>query len=219
MMPASIPASARRFIRSNLPIGPVPSVPEIRLHRAGPGSGLRRLAALDDGFGTPYWAYDWGGGLALARHMLECPETVAGKRVLDLGSGSGIVAIAAMKAGAAAAIAADTDPYAVAATGLNASVNGVRVTAIQGDPTAAPPPAVDLVLVGDLFYDRGLAERVTDFLGRCVAAQIGVLVGDPGRAFLPLSRLRLLAEYPGPDFAAFTDAARRTNAVFSFQAA
>src|SRR5262249_40352363 len=101
----------RQFIQENLPIGPAPSVPQAVLHRATPQSGLWRLAERDADFGTPYWAYDWGGGLALARHVLDHPEIVAGRRALDLGAGSGIVGIAAAKAGATDVIAADTDPY------------------------------------------------------------------------------------------------------------
>ncbi|WP_346772417.1 50S ribosomal protein L11 methyltransferase [Chelativorans sp. AA-79] len=186
------------------------------LHHAGPRSGLSRLAERDEDFGTPYWAYDWGGGLALARHILDNPEIVVGRRVLDLGAGSGIVAIAAMRAGAEEAIAADTDPYAIAAIDLNASANGVAIVPFRGDPTAAPPPAVDLVLVGDLFYDRSLAERVTIFLEQCLASNIEVLIGDPWRAFLPRTRLQLLADYPGPDFGDINRFEQRKNAVFSF---
>lgn len=193
-----------------MPAGPVPTVPEVRLHRAGPSSGLWRLAEGDPDFGSPYWAYDWGGGLALARHVLDHPDLVEGRRVLDLGAGSGLVAIAAMKAGAREAIAADTDPYAVVATGLNAALNGVVAPALLADLTEGPAPPVDVVLVGDLFYEEALAKRVTGFLDRCGA---GVLIGDPWRAFLPRERLRLLAEYPGPDFAE----AARTNAVFAFE--
>src|SRR4051812_37094510 len=102
------------FIRANLPLAPVPGIPEIHLHKASPSSGLGRLAAQDAGFGSPYWAYYWAGGLALARYVLDHPEIVAGRRVLDLGAGSGLVAIAAAKAGAGAVIAAEVDPYAVA---------------------------------------------------------------------------------------------------------
>ncbi len=204
------------FIRANFPLVPVPTVPEIRLHKAGPRSGLWRLAERDGGFGAPYWAHWWGGGLALARHVLDHPQTVAGRRVLDLGCGSGLVGIAAAKAGAAMVMAADTDPYALAAAGLNAAANAVTILPLPGDMTAGAPPEVDIVLVGDLFYDRDLALRVTGFLDRCLAAGIGVLVGDPGREYLPRPRLRRLAEYPGPDFSDTGRSGGRTNAVFSF---
>jgi predicted nicotinamide N-methyase len=207
-----------QHIQVNLPILPVLSVPEIRLHKAGPKSALWRLAEMDDPyFGTPYWAHSWGGGLALARHILDHPETVAGRRVLDLGTGSGIVAIAAAKAGAREVIAADIDRYAVAVARLNAAANGVTLSALLGDLTADPPPAVDVVLVGDVFYDHNLAKRVTTFLDRCLGSDIDVLIGDPGRTFLPYSRLRLLAEYPGLDFGDGNDVAGKRNAVFSLK--
>ena len=205
------------FIRERLPLEPVPGVPEIRLHRAGPRSGLMRLAEADPSFGSPYWARPWGGGLALARHVLDHPETVAGKRVLDLGAGSGLVAIAAALAGAGEVRAADVDPYAVAATRLNAAANGVAVEAIHDDLTAGDPPDVELLLVGDLFYDPDLAARVTAFLERCVAAGIAVLIGDPFRAHLPIERLRVVAEYPVADYGD-PDGAARAAAVFAFEA-
>lgn len=199
------------FIRANLPIGPVPSVPEVRLHRAGPASGLWRLAQHDDAFDTPYWAYDWGGGLALARYVLDHPQIVTGRRVLDLGAGSGIVAIAAAKAGAAEVVAADVDRYAIAAIALNAGINDVEVRPLLRDLLAEEPPVVDVVLVGDLFYEPGLAGRVVDFLDRCHGSQ--VLIGDPGRAFLPRQRLNLRADYPGLDFGGQGG----RNAVFAFR--
>ncbi|MCB8838485.1 methyltransferase [Aurantimonas sp. VKM B-3413] len=209
-----LPSQVIQFIETRFPVEPVPSVSEIVLHSAGPGSGLWRLARMDDTFASPYWAYLWGGGLALARHVLDHPETVAGRSVLDLGSGSGIVGIAAAKSGARQVIAADTDRYAVAATALNAAANEVVLATVCGDLTAGAPPDVDVVLVGDLFYEADLAARVAAFLDRCVSAGIAVLVGDPRRDFLPHSRLRLLAEYPAMDFAG--PAGSRPNAVFSY---
>jgi predicted nicotinamide N-methyase len=204
------------FIRTNVPLAPVPGIPEIHLHKALPSSGLGQLAAQDEqGFGSPYWAYYWAGGLALARYILDHPEIVAGRRVLDLGAGSGLVAIAAAMAGASAVIAAEVDPYAVAALGLNVAHNGVTVLTVHGDLTAGPPPPVDIVLVGDLFYERALAERVTVFLDRCLAAGVHVLVGDPWRAWLPRSRLRLLAEY---EVAETDSSAAKASAVFAFEA-
>jgi len=184
------------FIRDRLPAGPAPGVPEIRLHRALPSSGLHRLAEADrDGFGAPYWAYDWAGGLALARHVLDHPGIVAGRRVLDLGAGSGLIAIAAAKAGARSVLAAEVDPYAAAALQLNAELNAVAVEPIVRDITGGPPPEVELILVGDLFYAAGLARRVTAFLDRALQAGIPSLVGDPWRAHLPTARLTELARY------------------------
>lgn len=189
---------AEAFIRANLVVSQVPAVPEISLYTAHPGSGLRRLAADDDA-PPPYWAYRWAGGMALARFVLDRRETVLGRRVLDLGAGSGLVAIAAAKAGAMSVVAAEIDPNGIAAIGLNALMNGVAVTQCGDDLTVGPAPDVDLVLTGDLFYAPELATRVSAFLDRCLAAGIEVLVGDPGREFLPLSRLRLVAEYSVAD--------------------
>lgn len=188
------------FIRANLPPAAVPGVPGVRLHRAGPTSGLRRLAETDAEFGSPYWARPWGGGLALARYLSDHPEVVADRRVLDLGTGSGLVAIVAAMAGARTVSAADVDPYAVAAARLNAVLNGVEVDLVQGDLTGGPAADADTVLVGDLFYDPDLAGRVLGFLDRCRAAGAAVLIGDPWRAHLPRGRLRLLAEYQVTDF-------------------
>jgi len=211
------PADPIAFIRRHMRLAPAPSLPEIRLYAAHPASGLWRLVASRGEGPPPYWAYQWAGGAALARHILDRPETVAGLRVLDLGAGSGIVAIAAAKSGAKSVLAADIDGNAIAAIGLNAAANGVDIAAICGDLAAGAPPAVDLVLVGDLFYAQELAVRVTAFLDNCLAAGIKVLVGDPGRAFLPRARLQMLAEYPAPDFGDGKDSAVKTSAVFSFE--
>jgi predicted nicotinamide N-methyase len=181
-----------RFIHKNFPAAPVPGIPEILLHQAAPSSGLRRFLR---GNASPYWAYRWGGGLALARHLLDNRDTVAGRRVLDLGAGSGLVGIAAAMAGALTVTAAEIDPYAVAALTLNLALNGVAAEIVHADLTTGPPPAVDLILVGDLFYEAKLAARVTRFLHRCAENGIAVLVGDPWRAHLPLDRLRERARY------------------------
>ena len=193
-------AETQDYIVANLPVVPVPTVPEIRLHKAGPKSGLWRLARGDSDFGSPYWAHVWGGGLALARYILDRPDVVKDRRVLDLGTGSGIVGIAAAKAGATEVIAADIDPYAIAAVELNAAINQVAISPILADPTVSEPPKVDVVCVGDLFYDAALAARVLAFLDRCLLQEVEVLVGDPWRTHLPRQRLRLLAEYSVPDF-------------------
>jgi predicted nicotinamide N-methyase len=192
----------------------VPAVPEIRLHKAGPKSGIWRLAEIEGvEFLPPFWTSWWGGGAALARHILDHPEIVARRRVLDLGAGSGLVGIAAAKAGAKGVIAADIDPLAVAVTLMNAAENGVELVAQVGDFTSGDPPDVDVILVGDLFYDRELAMRTTAFLDRCVARRIDVFVGDPGRAYLPHAKLRLIAEYDGADFGTSVGA---RSSVFEF---
>ena len=206
-------AELETFIRDHLPVAPVPGIPEIRLHKAVPSSGLAQLAAEDESFGSPYWAHYWAGGLALARYLLDHPEAVAGRRVLDLGAGSGLVAIAAAKAGAASVLATETDPYAVAAMRLNLALNGVAATVLRGDLTAGDPPAVDLVLVGDLFYAPDLAEPVTAFLDRCLARGIPALIGDPWRASLPTARLTELARY---DVAEAGDHTLKPAGIFAF---
>jgi predicted nicotinamide N-methyase len=211
-----------RFIETNTRLTPIPSLPEIRLHTAHEATGLWRLAEPnDDGSDPPppYWAFPWAGGMALARHILDRPVTVTGRRVLDLGAGSGLVAIAAAMAGASPVMAADIDRYAIAALRLNAAANGVAVAVVGDDLTAGPPPAVDLVTVGDLFYERDLAATVTTFLDRCLAAGIDVLIGDPGRTYLPRARLRLLAEYRVPDVGEVESAAMKASSVFEFKPA
>lgn len=222
------------FIKAHMRIAPVPALPEIRLYAAHPASGLWRLThpggrgaepedeeteADEDGPEPqpPYWAYAWAGGSVLARYILDRPESVAGLRVLDLGAGSGLVGIAAAKARASEVVASEIDRNGVAALGLNAAANGVAVTVVGEDITAGPPPPVDVVAVGDLFYRQDLADRVIPFLDRCLAAGINVLIGDPGRAYLPRSRLRLLAEYSVPDVGEVADAATKPSGVFSFE--
>jgi predicted nicotinamide N-methyase len=186
----------KSFIRENLPLAAVPSVPEIRLHTAHPGSGLRRL----DGDTAPYWAYPWAGGTALARYVFDNPQTVLGRSVLDLGSGSGLVAIAAAKAGAAPVVAAEIDAFAVAAIELNAAANNVTIEVLTRDLLDEPASEsrYDTVLVGDLFYEQTMAARLLAWLDRNLARGAAVLVGDPGRSYLPKTRLEKLADYSVP---------------------
>ena len=181
----------------------VPLVPEIRLYRAHPGSGLRGATPA-----TPYWAYPWAGGIVLARHILDNPRIVAGRRVLDLGAGGGLVAIAAAMAGALAVTATESDMLGRVALGLNASANDVRVAVLEADRSLSrvPVPAVDLILAGDVFYAPAVARQMAAFRGRCHAAGIEVLVGDPDRRGLPRSRLARCGGAPCP-----MSAARRAN--------
>ncbi|MBB4436970.1 MULTISPECIES: class I SAM-dependent methyltransferase [Rhizobium] len=211
-MPNPDPAA---FIKANLPISPVPSIPEIRLHTAGPASGLWRLAGRRDADPPPYWAYPWAGGAVLARHLLDGPEIVAGRRVLDLGAGSGLVAIAAAKAGAGVVTAVDIDANAVAAIGLNAAINGVDIVARAADIIEDPLPEIDLLVVGDLFYDPALALRVMAFLRRCQASGIEVLIGDPERAYLPQDELSRIAIHAVVDFGGGSSGGAVPAGVFS----
>ncbi|WP_245460147.1 methyltransferase [Mesorhizobium sp. M1B.F.Ca.ET.045.04.1.1] len=211
------------FITANMRLLPVPSLHEIRLYMAHPGSGLRRLLEPDGDADEsvvepqpPYWAYAWAGGTVLARYILDRPSTVAGRRVLDLGAGSGLVGIAAAKAGASEVVAAEIDRNGIVALGLNAAANGVAMTIFGEDITAGPPPGVDLVLAGDVFYAQEVGQRMVPFLDRCLAAGIEVLVGDPGRAWLPRRRLCPLAEYQVPDVGGNGGGAPKPSGVFAF---
>lgn len=205
------------FIRAHTRLMPVKSLPEIRLYTAHEATGLWRLNPRDDDDPPPpYWAFPWAGGLALARYILDTPDAVAGKRILDLGAGSGLVAIAAAKAGAAQVSAAEIDPYGLAAIPLNAAANGVAVTVVAGDITGGPALDVDMVAVGDLFYEEALAKRVIAFLDRCLVGGITVIIGDPHRAYLPYARLTKLAEYSVPDVGDVEGEAVNASGVYRF---
>lgn len=153
-----------------------------------------------DGLDPPFWAFAWPGGQALARYLLDHPEMVRGRRVVDLASGSGLVAIAAAMAGAAAVTAYDVDPMAAAAISANAAANRVTVEAACADilDASGPPQGTEVVLAADAFYERELASRLMDFLERGRAAGAAVLIGDFGRRYLPRERLRPLAAYDVP---------------------
>jgi predicted nicotinamide N-methyase len=167
----------------------------------------------------PFWAFAWAGGQALARYLLDQPNLVAGRRVLDLGSGSGLTAVAAARAGASMVLAADIDPLALVAVELNARANGVSVTVTADDLLAAPLPPFDCILVGDLFYERPLAERV---LARIEAASAGgadVLVGDPQRSYFPRDRFAEVARYRVPVTRDLEDSEIKNTAVWRLAAA
>ena len=170
----------------------------IRLHLADEVLPLWHAAQLetdDPDAALPYWAFAWGGGLALARYLLDHPNAVAGRRVFDFASGSGLCAIAAMRAGAATAAASDIDAFAVSAIELNARANRQRVAAVRRDVLDEAPPDVDVVLAGDCWYEADLAERVLPWLQRVVERGVDVLIGDPGRRYLPTAQLVEVARY------------------------
>ncbi|WP_283194598.1 50S ribosomal protein L11 methyltransferase [Rhizobium sp. AN80A] len=210
---SSFDASA--FIARNLRLLPVPGLEDIQLYTAHSGSRLSRLGGANPEAPAPYWAYGWGGGAVLARYIAENPHLVRGRRVLDLGTGSGLVAIAAAKAGATSVVATDIDGNAIAAARLNASANGVAIDLIHADLLDGPPPAVDIVLAGDLFYDEALAKRALAFLETCRAGGIDVLIGDPYRVPLPTQRLHCIAEYSVSDFGLCSDGGEVRAGVFS----
>jgi len=200
-------ARRRAFILANTALLPVPHVPEIRLHVATEAMDLWQktedeLAEL--GLPPPFWAFAWAGGQGLARYILDHPESVRAKRTLDFASGSGLVAIGAMKAGAAGAIAADIDPFAETAIVINAAANDVRVAARTEDLIGVSGDW-DVILAGDICYEQGLAERVITWLAAEQARGVVVLIGDPGRAYLPRERLECLAEYRVPVVGALED--------------
>ena len=199
-------------------------VPEIFLHQADEPIGVwehTELAAGRTNLDPPFWAFAWAGGQALARYLLDYPEMVKDRRVIDIASGSGLVAIAAAKAGAAAVTAYDIDPLAAAAITVNARANGVAVLAVCADVLDADAPAlpdVDVMLVGDAFYERDLAGRVMRFLERARARGADVLAADFGRAYLPRDRLRALAAYDVPGLSALEDSDVKRTTIWALLA-
>jgi predicted nicotinamide N-methyase len=226
------------FIRANTNILAVPLTPEIQLHLAHEAVPLwqkteEELGAL--GLPPPFWAFAWAGGQALARYVLDNPETVSDKSVIDLASGSGLVAIAAMKAGAKHVTAADIDKFAAAAIDLNISYNSRKaaqtkdlsvqensehwqtdgVTIVSDNLLEFRPPQVDIILVGDLFYEKSTAEKVFRWLSAAKVQGAHVLIGDPGRSYLPKDKLTKLAEYNVPVTRDLEDAEIKQTAVWT----
>lgn len=207
------------FIRANTRLLPVPLVPDIVLHTADEAVPLwsKTEEELGEaGLPPPFWAFAWAGGQALARYILDHRDHVAGKAIIDLASGSGLVAIAAMKAGAGSVFAYDIDAFARAAITLNAAENHVEIDArgddLLGDSSA---PDVQTILAGDIFYERDTAERAFAFLSAQAARGATVLIGDPGRSYLPKDRLRKLTEYKVPVTRDLEDAEIKNTAVWT----
>lgn len=200
-------AARLAFIARETALLPVPHVPEIRLHLAHEAIELwlkteDELAEM--GLPPPFWAFAWAGGQALARYCLDHPDLVAGRRVLDFASGSGLVGIAAAKAGAAYVLCADIDPYAASAIALNAEANGVAVEPISRD-LIGEAGDWDVIFAGDILYEQGLAARVIAWLEAEQARGIMVLIGDPGRSYMPREKLTALATYEVPTVGALED--------------
>lgn len=209
--------AATRFIAANTrPLTP-PLVPEIRLHLAE--ESLPIWQKTEEQLGEmnvppPYWAFAWAGGQALARFLLDNPARVAGKSVIDLGSGSGLTAIAALQAGAASVLAADIDRLALAAATLNARLNEVAIEVTAENLLAGPPRPADVVLVGDLFYERALAGSVLAYIEKAAALGADILIGDPKRSYFPTGRFRLAAEYQVPVTRELEDAEIKRTSVW-----
>jgi predicted nicotinamide N-methyase len=202
------------FIRDNTEVLSPPLVPEVKLHLAHESLAIWQKTEEElgeIGLPPPFWAFAWAGGQALSRYVLDNPEIVRERRVLDLASGSGLVGIAAMKAGAATVVAADIDAFSVAAIKINALINGVSMEATNKNLLDAAAQAFDVILVGDLFYEKSLAEQVFAWLS---ASQALVLIGDPGRSYLPKDKLRNIAEYQVPVTRDLEDAEIKRTAVW-----
>ena len=208
----------RAFVLRHTRLRFVPGLEEIRLHLADEALPLMHAVAVETGdpdAALPFWAFAWGGGLAIGRYLREHPQAVAGRRILDLGSGSGLCAIAAMRAGAVEATGADIDAFAVAAIELNARANRRRVTAVRRDLLDDEPPDVDVILAGDCWYEAALAARVLPWLRRARDRGIDVLVGDPGRRYLPTAGLVELARYDVRTTTELEDLALKQGRVYA----
>lgn len=212
-------ADREAFIRAETRLRPVPHAPEISLYVADEATELWQktedeLGRL--GLPPPFWAFAWAGGQALARYILDHPEAVRGRRVLDFASGSGLVAIAAMKAGAAGVTASDIDPFAITAIRLNAEANGVNVGIVEGD-LVGRDEGWGAALAGDICYERDLAERVAVWLHTLSRRGASVLIGDPGRSYLPKERLEEVATYQVPVTRTLEDSEIKRSSVWRFR--
>lgn len=208
------------FILANTRLLSPPLVPEIRLHLAEESLPIWRKTEEElgeMGLPPPYWAFAWAGGQALARYVLDNAAQLAGKYVIDIGAGSGLAAIAAAKVGARLVTAADIDALAVTAMGLNADANAVAITATDDDWLNGAAPPGDIVLVGDLFYERQLAERVMVFVREKAAGGSLVLVGDPRRSYFPADAFTAVAHYEVPVTRELEDAEIKRAAVWQLR--
>lgn len=206
-----------QFIRAWTVLAPPPLCPELVLHLAGPVTPLWEATETTlerEGLPPPYWAFAWPGGQALARHLLDNKPLVAGKRVLDFAAGCGIAGIAAAKAGAARVVASDLDGFARAAIALNASLNGAEVEASEADFCAGGAAEFDVILAGDVCYERPMAERVWPWLQAQARRGADVWLADPGRAYLPKESLSEVARYAVPTSLELEDRIERNTAVY-----
>ena len=210
--------SPRAFVVRHTRRRPVPGLGAIRLHLADEVLPLWHAMQVETGdpdAALPYWAFAWGGGLAIAHHLQANPGLVMGRRVLDLASGSGLCAIAALQAGAAAVTATDIDPFAGAAIELNAKADHRRITVIRRDVLDDEPPDVDVVLAGDVCYEAELAARMLAWLRRAAARGSDVLIGDPGRRYLPADELEVVGSYEVRTTTELEDLALKRGRVYA----
>ncbi|MEI7742808.1 MAG: 50S ribosomal protein L11 methyltransferase [Chloroflexota bacterium] len=208
----------RAFVRHHTTVRPVPGLEEVRLHLADEVLPLWHALAVETGdpdTPLPYWAFAWVGGLAIGRYLRDDPGVVAGLRVLDLASGSGLCAVRAAMAGAAEVTAVDIDPYSAAAIALNARANRCSIAVLTRDILDKEPPPCDVVLAGDAWYEAGLAARVTPWLRAAQRRGSRVLVGDAGRRYLPLEALEELASYEVRTTTELEDLALKRGHVFA----
>ncbi|MDL2406276.1 methyltransferase [Rhizobium calliandrae] len=208
------------FIRENTSLMALPHVPEIQLHLASEAHDLwlKTEEELEEiGLPPPFWAFAWAGGQGLARFLLDHPGEVKGKRILDFASGSGLVAIAAKLAGASHVFAADVDPWAETAIRLNAAENGVTLE-FTGDDLVGQTTNAEVILAGDVFYDRDFADRLIPWFRQLASEGHVVLVGDPGRAYLPKDHLEARATYQVPVTRALEDSEVKKTTVWRFLA-
>ena len=211
-------ADPAAFIRENTRLQTVPHAPEIALWLADEITPIWRLTEEElgqMGLPPPFWAFAWAGGQALARYVLDHPHEAAGRRVLDFAAGSGLVGIAAMKAGAARVLCADIDPFCQAAVAANALANGVTLDFTVADLLQAAPPDVDVICAGDICYERPMTEAVLAWLARARANGTRVLIGDPGRTYFPRSGLDFLAEYRVPTTRELEDQEIKRSSVWA----
>lgn len=207
-----------RFILENTAVMAPPHVPEIRLRLADEAHELwlKTEGELEQiGLPPPFWAFAWAGGQGLARHVLDHPDIVAGKHVLDFASGSGLVAIAAMKAGASSVLAADIDPWTQAAIELNSRLNNVDI-GFTSENRIGQPIEAEVLLAGDVFYDKSFADVLIPWFASLVAAGKTVIVGDPGRSYCPRHLMTPLATYEVPVTRALEDAEVKKTTVWKF---
>jgi predicted nicotinamide N-methyase len=211
----------RAFILDNTRLQRPPHTPEIALHLADEITPIWKMTEEElGGLGLPppFWAFAWAGGQALARYLLDHPHEVASKTVVDFAAGSGLVGIAAMKAGAASVLCADIDGFCSAAVALNGLANGVVLDFTDTDLLDTPPPAVGLIAAGDICYEKSLADRVLAWLGAARDNGTRVLIGDPGRTYFPKDGLEKLAEYQVPTTRELEDFAVKRTGVWAMPA-